>query len=818
MRGDPESTPHELYLRSALASKVNAPLKLYADIAGKFYVERELNGKTEAKVQQSTADAQKNKSERRIVLLDNPPALTSSTKTKSSAPSKKRKPAVSAPIAATVKRVPIRAKNEGSSAARGQSPPHSLPSSQSSPVPPAIRAQMIHLLAKGPRTKEDVLTQVGGPDPPESLLVQLNELLVTVRVFSSYFHFPDLNSINQIAVRQRTKTGVGQSLYTLLLESWKEVRPSEFAGLTDDERRKMWRQTRLSLHSLGIPESDPAWDHVRTLPGSAATGSSKTGTGPKRAAGAVNAERKKNAGSTSKPPVEAKDEGVRPPQPAKVREEVPRSTKAVPRRDNDPPPRRPPGVSGTKNARETPPSQSPSLAQGPSKKAGLTDARAKHGDSSKPNGRLGPTTLIPASSSHDRELERERPTRPTKKEREDGSDLDREKGKVAAAHKAKRRKDDVSDLESLRDYGTDTIGKTNAKRKKLREDYDDKDKINGAGNTVKRRKVLDDDKPYKPGGGGGGGGSGGGGGTSKARERDRDKELDRGQDKARDRDHVVKRPRDSDWDSPDPSPLPRKPIVRERDRQREREPDRSVSPPRRVKRELSPSPALHNSHQRENSPLTRGTSKRTDSPPREAIKRETSPRLRGHSRRDHSPPAPQTSKRAPSPSRSQIRARDRDRESSTNGVSTMRRRRSPIYTSSEDEQNNAPVRRNAPSSVTSSSSSREPVRNQGYATQSHPLPPSAPYPKNREALQARYRSGYRSYIAVYHKLLDEREKIQDALDNLGREGSVCSDRDVDMMDEEGLRELKGQYAAWTRELEGVRNAYSAEAERMDITT
>lgn len=577
----------------------------------------------------------------------------------------------------------------------------------------------------------------------------------------------------------------------------------------------MWRQTRLSLHSLGIPESDPAWDHVRTLPGSAATSSSKTGPGPKRAAGAVNVERKKNAASTSKPPVEAKDEGVRPPQPAKVREEVPRSTKAAPKRDNNPPPRRPPGVSGPKNARETAPSQSQSLAQGSSKKAGLTEARAKHGDSSKPNGRPGPATHIQPPSSHERELDRERPTRPTKKEKEDGSDLDREKGKVAAAHKAKRRKDDVSELDSLRDYGTDTIGKTNAKRKKLREDYDDKDRINGTGNTVKRRKVLDDDKPYKPGGGGGGGG----GGTSKARERDRDKESDRGQDKTRDRDHVVKRPRDNDWDSPAPSPLPRKPIVRERDRQREREPDRSVSPPRRVKRELSPSPALHNFHQRENSPLARGTSKRTDTPPREPIKREASPRLRGHSRRNQSPPAPQTSKRAPSPpSRSQTRARDRDRESSTNGVSSMRRRRSPIYTSSEDEQNNAPVRRNAPSSVTSSSSSREPVRNQGYASQSLPLPPSAPYPKNREALQARYRSGYRSYIAVYHKLLDEREKIQDALDSVGREGSVCSDRDVEMMDEEGLRELKGQYAAWTRELEGVRNAYSAEGERMDITT
>jgi RNA polymerase II elongation factor ELL len=187
MRGVQESTPHELYLRSALASKVNAPLKLYADIAGKFTIERELNGKAESRVQQSTADAKKTKTERRIVLLDNPPTLTSSaTKTKSSAPVKKRKQGVSAPIAATVKRVPIRVKNEGSSAARGPSPPHSLPSSQSSPLPPAIRAQMIHLLAKGPRTKDDVLTQVGGPDASEPLRVQLNELLVTVRIFSNH--------------------------------------------------------------------------------------------------------------------------------------------------------------------------------------------------------------------------------------------------------------------------------------------------------------------------------------------------------------------------------------------------------------------------------------------------------------------------------------------------------------------------------------------------------------------------------------------------------------------------------------------------------
>jgi RNA polymerase II elongation factor ELL len=189
MQGAPESTPHELYLRSALASKINAPLKLYADIAGKFIVGRELNGKTESKVHQSTADAQKSKSGGRIVVLDAPPTLApSATKAKSSVPPKKqkRKSAVSGPIAATVRRVPhvVRAKNEGSSAARGQSPPPPPPASQSSPVSPAMRAQMIHLLAKGSRTKEDVLNQFGGSQASEALRVQLNELLVTVRTLS----------------------------------------------------------------------------------------------------------------------------------------------------------------------------------------------------------------------------------------------------------------------------------------------------------------------------------------------------------------------------------------------------------------------------------------------------------------------------------------------------------------------------------------------------------------------------------------------------------------------------------------------------------
>jgi RNA polymerase II elongation factor ELL len=820
MQGAPESTPHELYLRSALASKINAPLKLYADIAGKFIVGRELNGKAESKVHQSTADAQKSKSGGRIVVLDAPPTLTpAATKAKSSA-LKKRKAAVSAPIAATVRRVPhvVRAKNEGSSAARGQSPPPLPASSQSSPVSPAMRAQMIHLLAKGSRTKEEVLTQVGGSQASGTLRVQLNELLVTVRTLP---HLPSLSLLPyhnpQIAERERpsSKTAApGQPpVYALLPVSWKEVRPYEFHGLTDEERRKMWLQARQALHTLGIPESDAAWDHVRTRPGSTVTGPSKVVVGTKRATGTIGADRKKNIGGPSKVPVEAKDEGVRPVQTTRVREEaVSRPVKTNPKREEDDlaaAPRRLPGASGSKNAaRESVPSQ-PQTHVPSSKKAGPTDARVKRDETSKPGGRPGVITPVQSSSSREREPEREKPTNVSKKQRDHESDLDREKAKNGPIHKVKKRKDVASDMESLRDWdGTDT-GKTGLKRKKLREDYDDKDRVPGTGPTVKRRKVAVEDRPYKPGSSSSG--------ISKARERDRDRESDRGHDKAVDRDTLptAQRPRGSDRDSIEPPPpLPRKLAVRDREsRQRERELDRSVSPPRRVKREPSPTP--HSSQQRENSPLPRISIKRADSPSRVSIKREASPPPRLLPRRDDSPVSVRNSKRGASPPRlpaARKRDRDRDRESSV----TTRRRRSPIYTSSEDEPRPAAVRRNAPSSVTSSSSSRDVVRTPAFAP--HPQPPTAPYPKDREALQARYRKGYRNYIAVYHQWSEERAKIEDALADLGREGSLYGDGDVEMMDEEGLRELADRYAAWTRELEGIRNAYSAVVERMDMAT
>jgi len=45
--------------------------------------------------------------------------------------------------------------------------------------------------------------------------------------------------------------------------AWKEVRPYEWTELTEHQRTVVARVARIKFQSLGIPESDPTWDHVR---------------------------------------------------------------------------------------------------------------------------------------------------------------------------------------------------------------------------------------------------------------------------------------------------------------------------------------------------------------------------------------------------------------------------------------------------------------------------------------------------------------------------------------------------------------------------
>src|ERR1700729_530421 len=72
MRPLREGSPHELYLRSSSAAKPMAPLKLYANVTGKFTVERELGEKVQDKVRDRTQVAEKQRTERKVQMLDSP--------------------------------------------------------------------------------------------------------------------------------------------------------------------------------------------------------------------------------------------------------------------------------------------------------------------------------------------------------------------------------------------------------------------------------------------------------------------------------------------------------------------------------------------------------------------------------------------------------------------------------------------------------------------------------------------------------------------------------------------------------------------------
>ena len=58
-------------------------------------------------------------------------------------------------------------------------------------------------------------------------------------------------------------SGNSSKSYHLKSATWKEVRPYVWPKLSAAERSTMARSARHAFQELGIPESDPAWDHIR---------------------------------------------------------------------------------------------------------------------------------------------------------------------------------------------------------------------------------------------------------------------------------------------------------------------------------------------------------------------------------------------------------------------------------------------------------------------------------------------------------------------------------------------------------------------------
>ncbi|KAJ7188376.1 hypothetical protein C8R46DRAFT_1054601 [Mycena filopes] len=283
MHSAKENSPHDLYLRASSASKPMAPLKLYANITGKFTVEPAFD-KIQHRIRTTTHNADRIRKESRVTMLDEPPTDLSSTQ-----PIKKRK----APAASSMFRKPA-------------APPR-LPASARvpSPLPPVTPSPLRTALIKALAVKESSLDELirllpGGDNDPEKKRRKLLELL------------------NQIA-----EPGKPSSQWRLKPSSWVEVRPYEWSDLSETERTTMARTARLTFGNLNIPESDPKWAHVlyrKPADGAVASGSGSKASSADR--GGAKSEAPKR-GLTSK---EAKEKKIKPKPEAKteVARDVPR--------------------------------------------------------------------------------------------------------------------------------------------------------------------------------------------------------------------------------------------------------------------------------------------------------------------------------------------------------------------------------------------------------------------------------------------------------------------------------------------------------------
>ncbi|KAI6021534.1 hypothetical protein BKA83DRAFT_4283341 [Pisolithus microcarpus] len=240
MRAQQESSSHEIYLRTSSAAKPNAPLKLYANVIGKFMVERQLVAKVTDGVRQRTLEAKKAHSERQAILLEQPPIPTPATKH-----AKRKTPGSGTVIKKAVAPVDqLRVPSTSSAPLRKVSPlPQNPPSSRANAD---VRRRLVHCLAIQPRLSDDAVRMVGGAN----ISVQAREEL--------------LRLLEEVAEQTPVKKGDRSPRpWTLKTQTWTEVRPYEWPKLTETERTNMARHARMALKALKIPESDPAWHNVR---------------------------------------------------------------------------------------------------------------------------------------------------------------------------------------------------------------------------------------------------------------------------------------------------------------------------------------------------------------------------------------------------------------------------------------------------------------------------------------------------------------------------------------------------------------------------
>lgn len=194
MRYSEETTQNDLYLRTSSAAKKNAPLKLYANVVGKFSVERVLGNDVRDKVRESTQDAANQRNSRTTVFIEKPPDLPSTG-------AKKRKDPP-----ASMFRKPLRPSDKPKPAPVPPLVSKLPPIQRDAPISP-LRKHIVRLLALSEKTAEEIMSSLNASErnPPSrreihDLLDQVGHhlLLFVTTLKHLLFSWPTLRHSNLV--------------------------------------------------------------------------------------------------------------------------------------------------------------------------------------------------------------------------------------------------------------------------------------------------------------------------------------------------------------------------------------------------------------------------------------------------------------------------------------------------------------------------------------------------------------------------------------------------------------------------------------------
>lgn len=139
---------------------------------------------------------------------------------------------------------------------------------------------------------------------------------------------------------------------------------------------------------------------------------------------------------------------------------------------------------------------------------------------------------------------------------------------------------------------------------------------------------------------------------------------------------------------------------------------------------------------------------------------------------------------------------------------TKVRRKSPVYTSTEDEKEDTPLSRGLPSK-----SSTTPPLNAATATKIQPtrnISSSQPLPSDNASLRARYNTKYLEYLDVMQRLLVQKGRLDNLLKtgDMESSGSITdSEGDVELLSPEELETLSANHKRLRNELQAIQQAF-----------